>query len=62
MLALMPLLEEAGVPKGLVNVLPSKKTGALVDHMLHDPRVRVVSFTGSTAWAASCCIPPPTRS
>jgi len=48
MLALMPLLEEAGVPKGLVNVLPSKRTGALVDHMLHDPRVRVVSFTGST--------------
>jgi len=49
MLALMPLLEEAGVPAGLVNVLPSKRTGALVDHMLHDPRVRVVSFTGSTA-------------
>lgn len=49
MLALMPLLEEAGVPPGLVNVLPSKRTGALVDHMLHDPRVRVVSFTGSTA-------------
>ncbi len=49
MLALMPLLEEAGVPKGLVNVLPSKRTGALVDHMLADPRVRVVSFTGSTA-------------
>ena len=48
MLALMPLLEEAGVPKGLVNVLPSKRTGALVDHLLHDPRVRVVSFTGST--------------
>ncbi len=48
MLALMPLLEEAGVPSGLVNVLPSKRTGALVDHMLHDPRVRVVSFTGST--------------
>ncbi|RFU12282.1 NAD-dependent succinate-semialdehyde dehydrogenase [Rhodobacteraceae bacterium W635] len=48
MLALMPLLEEAGVPKGLVNVLPTKKTGPVVDHMLHDPRVRVVSFTGST--------------
>ncbi len=48
MLALMPLLEEAGVPKGLINVLPSKRTGALVDHLLHDPRVRVVSFTGST--------------
>lgn len=48
MLALMPLLEEAGVPPGLVNVLPSRKTGALVDHLMHDPRVRVVSFTGST--------------
>ncbi len=48
MLALMPLLEEAGVPKGLVNALPSRKTGALVDHLLHDNRVRVVSFTGST--------------
>jgi len=48
MLALMPLLEEAGVPAGLVNVLPSRRTGALVDHLMHDPRVRVVSFTGST--------------
>lgn len=48
MLALMPLLEEAGVPKGLVNVLPSRRTGAMVDHLLHDPRVRVISFTGST--------------
>ncbi|MGJ3262820.1 MAG: NAD-dependent succinate-semialdehyde dehydrogenase [Salinarimonas sp.] len=48
MLALMPLLEEAGVPPGVVNVLPSRRTGAIVDHMLHDSRVRVVSFTGST--------------
>ncbi len=48
MLALMPLLEEAGVPPGLVSVLPSRGSGKLVDHMLHDPRVRVISFTGST--------------
>ena len=48
MLMLMPLLEEAGVPAGLVNVLPSRRTGALVDHLMHDPRVRVISFTGST--------------
>jgi succinate-semialdehyde dehydrogenase/glutarate-semialdehyde dehydrogenase len=48
MLALMPLLAEAGVPKGVVNVLPTRATGKVVDHMLHDPRVRVVSFTGST--------------
>ena len=48
MLLLMPLLEEAGVPKGVVNVVPSRRSGALVDRMLSDPRVRVVSFTGST--------------
>lgn len=49
MLALMPLLEEAGVPPGLVNVLPTSKPAEVVDHLMHDPRVRVVSFTGSTA-------------
>jgi succinate-semialdehyde dehydrogenase/glutarate-semialdehyde dehydrogenase len=48
MLALMPLLAEAGVPPGIVNVLPSRQSGAVVDAMLHDPRVRAVSFTGST--------------
>src|ERR1043166_4281884 len=48
MLALMPILEEAGVPAGVVNVIPSRRSGPVVDHMLHDPRVRVVSFTGST--------------
>src|SRR6202049_1020589 len=49
MLALMPLLEEAGVPPGVVNVIPSRRSGAVVSGMLHDPRVRVLSFTGSTA-------------
>jgi succinate-semialdehyde dehydrogenase/glutarate-semialdehyde dehydrogenase len=48
MLALMPILEEAGVPAGVVNVIPSRRSGLVVDHMLHDARVRVVSFTGST--------------
>lgn len=48
MLALMPLLEEAGVPPGVVNVLPSRASGTVVGAMLADPRVRVVSFTGST--------------
>ncbi len=48
MLALMPLLEEAGVPPGLVNVLPTRQSGKLVAHMMADPRVRVISFTGST--------------
>jgi len=48
MLALMPLLEEAGVPGGVVNVIPSRRSGAVVGAMLKDPRVRVISFTGST--------------
>ena len=48
MLALMPALEEAGVPAGVVNVIPSRRSGPVVSTMLHDPRVRVVSFTGST--------------
>ncbi|AEQ53625.1 NAD-dependent succinate-semialdehyde dehydrogenase [Pelagibacterium halotolerans] len=48
MLELMPLLEEAGVPKGVVNVLPSRRSGSVVEAMLGDPRVRVISFTGST--------------
>jgi succinate-semialdehyde dehydrogenase/glutarate-semialdehyde dehydrogenase len=49
MLALMPLLEEAGVPAGVVNVTPSRSSRPVVDAMLHDPRVRVLSFTGSTS-------------
>ncbi len=48
MLALMPILEKAGVPKGVVNIIPSRKSGAVVDKLLHDSRVRIVSFTGST--------------
>jgi succinate-semialdehyde dehydrogenase/glutarate-semialdehyde dehydrogenase len=48
MLALMPILEEAGVPAGVVNVIPSRQSGKVVSAMLHDMRVRVVSFTGST--------------
>jgi succinate-semialdehyde dehydrogenase / glutarate-semialdehyde dehydrogenase len=49
MLALMPLLQEAGVPAGAVNVIPSRRSGEVVSAMLHDSRVRVISFTGSTA-------------
>ncbi|HUZ75679.1 MAG TPA: NAD-dependent succinate-semialdehyde dehydrogenase [Stellaceae bacterium] len=48
MLAVAELLAEAGVPPGVVNILPSRKSGAVVRTMLRDPRVRVISFTGST--------------
>ena len=47
-LAIGAILHEAGVPAGVVNVLPSRSSGAVVSAMLHDPRVRKVSFTGST--------------
>jgi len=47
-LAIASLLAEAGVPDGVVNVLPSRKSGAVVSAMLNDPRVRKLSFTGST--------------
>jgi succinate-semialdehyde dehydrogenase/glutarate-semialdehyde dehydrogenase len=42
------LLQEAGVPDGVVNVLPSKQSGKVCARMLEDDRVRKVSFTGST--------------
>jgi succinate-semialdehyde dehydrogenase/glutarate-semialdehyde dehydrogenase len=48
MLALMPILAGAGVPAGVVNVIPSRSARKVVGAMLKDPRVRVVSFTGST--------------
>lgn len=47
-LALVPVLAEAGVPAGVVNILPSRRSGAVVGAMLKDLRVRVISFTGST--------------
>ena len=42
------ILEEAGAPPGVVNVLPSRRSGEVVAAMVDDPRVRKLSFTGST--------------
>lgn len=47
-LALGMLLAEAGVPDGVVNVVPSSHSGPVVDALLHHPPVRKLSFTGST--------------
>ena len=47
-LAMASLLAAAGVPPGVVNVLPGGASGQIVSAMLHDPRVRKLSFTGST--------------
>ncbi|MDB5561144.1 MAG: succinate-semialdehyde dehydrogenase [Hyphomicrobiales bacterium] len=46
--AMAALMQEAGVPPGVVNVLTTSRSGATVSAMLHDPRVRKLSFTGST--------------
>ena len=47
-LLMAQILADAGVPDGVVNVLPARRSGAVVSAMLHDPRVRKLSFTGST--------------
>jgi succinate-semialdehyde dehydrogenase/glutarate-semialdehyde dehydrogenase len=42
------IMHRAGVPAGVVNFVMPEKTGAMISRMMHDPRVRNVSFTGST--------------
>ena len=46
--AVAALLAEAGVPDGVVNVITTSTTSAVVNTIMDDPRVRKVSFTGST--------------
>ena len=47
-LAVVHLMEEAGLPPGVVNVVVAKGSSGVIEQMLHDPRVRKLSFTGST--------------
>jgi len=47
-LAVAAILREAGVPDGVVNVVPTNKPGPMTEAVLADPRVRKLSFTGST--------------
>jgi len=42
------LLQDAGVPAGLVNVVPTSKSGDWFDAAVDHPAVRMLSFTGST--------------
>lgn len=46
-LKLMELAEQAGIPKGVINVVTGK-SGAIGDAWLKDARVRKITFTGST--------------
>lgn len=47
-LAVAQVMTDAGVPDGVVNVVTTSRTGAVMDRVLADPRVRKLSFTGST--------------
>jgi succinate-semialdehyde dehydrogenase / glutarate-semialdehyde dehydrogenase len=47
-LAIAKIMLDAGVPAGVVNVITPSRTGAVMDIVLADPRVRKLSFTGST--------------
>ena len=42
------LLEEAGLPKGVINVVTTSTSAALSAEIIADPRLRKLSFTGST--------------
>ena len=47
-LAVANVLRAAGAPNGVVNVVPTTRAADVVRAWLSDPRVRKVSFTGST--------------
>lgn len=42
------LLEDAGVPAGVVNVIPTSTSSKVSEPIIRDPRLRKLSFTGST--------------
>jgi succinate-semialdehyde dehydrogenase/glutarate-semialdehyde dehydrogenase len=48
MLALADLMHEVGVPKGVLNVIPTSHTGQVMKPLIADPRLRKLTFTGST--------------
>jgi succinate-semialdehyde dehydrogenase / glutarate-semialdehyde dehydrogenase len=48
MLALARILEQAGLPKGVLNVVTAKSASEVTAPLIEDPRLRKLSFTGST--------------
>jgi succinate-semialdehyde dehydrogenase/glutarate-semialdehyde dehydrogenase len=46
--AIARLMVEAGMPAGVVNIVPSTSAGEVVGTWMEDARVRMISFTGST--------------
>lgn len=47
-LYLARLLQDAGLPDGVVNVVTTSSSGAVSEPIISDPRLRKLSFTGST--------------
>ncbi|MDQ6773661.1 MAG: NAD-dependent succinate-semialdehyde dehydrogenase [Candidatus Dormibacteraeota bacterium] len=47
-LALARLLEAAGLPAGVLNVITTSRSGEVVSRLMSDTRLRKISFTGST--------------
>nr|WP_208392938.1 NAD-dependent succinate-semialdehyde dehydrogenase [Frigoribacterium faeni] len=47
-LAFVAILAEAGVPDGVVNVVTTTSAGEVCEPIIRDPRLRKLSFTGST--------------
>ena len=45
---IVDIMERAGLPKGVLNLVLPEKTGPAISKMLHDSRVKNLSFTGST--------------
>ncbi|MGI9098880.1 MAG: NAD-dependent succinate-semialdehyde dehydrogenase [Solirubrobacteraceae bacterium] len=48
MLMLAKILEEAGLPAGVLNVVTARSSGSVMKPVITDPRTRKLSFTGST--------------
>ncbi|MBF6342137.1 NAD-dependent succinate-semialdehyde dehydrogenase [Nocardia cyriacigeorgica] len=48
MLLLAKLCSEAGLPDGVLSVITTKRSGAVTGPLLQDPRLRKLTFTGST--------------
>ncbi len=48
MLLLAKLMDEAGLPKGVLSILPTNKPGDLTTALIDDGRLRKLTFTGST--------------
>ncbi|HEY9410920.1 MAG TPA: NAD-dependent succinate-semialdehyde dehydrogenase [Jiangellaceae bacterium] len=49
MLALAEILQDAGLPSGVLNVVTTTRAGDVMEPLIRDGRARKLSFTGSTA-------------